>query len=97
MTNDAPLWMIVSDTAYERAAKKFFRKHPDLIVRYAAVVEKLQTDPHDRSLRTHPLHGALHGMFGVTITESYRVIITIVVKEHEVHLLAIGDHDEAYR
>lgn len=89
--------MIVSDATYEWAAKKFFRKHPDLIVRYEAVIEKLQADPHNRSLRTHPLHGALQGMFGVTITESYRVTITIVVKEHEVHLLAIGDHDEAYR
>ncbi len=89
--------MIVSDAAYERAAKKFFRKRPDLIAKYEAVVEKLQADPHDRSLRTHPLHGAINGMLGVTITESSRVIITIVVKEHEVHLLAIGDHDEAYR
>ncbi len=97
MTSDAPVWLIVSDTAYERDAKKFFRKHPDLVVRYEAVVEKLRADPHDRSLRPHPLHSALQGMFGVTITEGYRVIITIVVTEHAVHLLAIGGHDEAYR
>jgi len=96
MTSDAPLWLIVSDAAYERAAKKFFRKHPDLIVRYEAVVEKLQADPRDRSLHPPPLHSALQGMFGVTITEGFRVTITIVVKEQKVHLLMIGDHDEAY-
>ncbi len=96
MTNSPALWAIVSDTAYEKSAKKFLAKHPELTERYATVIGKTQINPHDRSLKTHPLHGPLRGTFGVSINDKYRVAITIEIKGREVHLLAIGDHDETY-
>ncbi|MDQ6832575.1 MAG: plasmid stabilization protein [Chloroflexota bacterium] len=96
MRSNAP-YTLVPSLSFQKQAKKFLTKHPELRGKYEAILATLRADPHDRSLRTHPLHGALQGRFGVTITENYRVIITIIVKEHAVHLLAIGDHDEAYR
>lgn len=96
MTSNAP-YTLVPASSFQKQAKKFLAKHPELRGKYETILAKLQADPHDRSLRTHPLHGALQGRLGVTITESYRVIITIVVTEHAVHLLTIGDHDEADR
>ena len=87
---------ITTTESFERALKRFFRKHPDLRGRFADVLALLQRDPYAPSLRTHPLRGELAGYFGVSLTHAYRILITIRVTEREVTLLDIGTHDEVY-
>ena len=63
----------------------------------AAVVDNLQQDPFAPHLAYHPLGGKLKGVQAVSITDSYRPTLTIVLSEKEIILLDIGSHDEVYR
>jgi addiction module RelE/StbE family toxin len=80
-----------------RRAKKFFKKHPDLKLAFEELVEDLRRNPFQPHLEYHHLSGKLEGIQAVSLTHSYRVSLTIVVKEKEIILLDIGTHDEVYR
>lgn len=57
----------------------------------------MQQDPFAPHLAYHPLGGKLKGVQAVSITDSYRPTLTIVLSEKEIILLDIGSHDEVYR
>jgi len=78
-------------------ARKFFKKHPDLTPRFAAIFEQLQQDPFQPSLGLHPLSGKLAGCHAVRLSYSYRITLTMLITEKEITLLDIGSHDEVYR
>jgi mRNA-degrading endonuclease YafQ of YafQ-DinJ toxin-antitoxin module len=88
--------LIWTDT-FLRTARKFFRKHPDLKPIFEDVVKKLQKNPIDPSLRFHHLKGKHRGKSSVSLTYTYRIIITIEMTDKEIYLLDIGSHDEVYR
>jgi addiction module RelE/StbE family toxin len=88
---------LVTTEYFLRRARKFFKKHPDLRGRFAQVVDDLQQDPFAPHLDYHHLGGKLKGMQAVRLTDSYRIILTIVIAEKEIFLLDIGTHDEVYR
>lgn len=90
------LYVLVTPERFKRTAKKFLRKHPDLRKRLATVFDTLTRDPFAVSLRTHPLHGELDGLWGVSITYDYRLVVTIRISEREIELLDIGTHDAVY-
>lgn len=87
---------IATTEGFERASKRFFRKHPDLRERFADVLVLLQRDPYAPSLRAHLLRGELAGYFGVSLTHDYCILIIIRVTKCKVILLDIGTHDEVY-
>jgi mRNA-degrading endonuclease YafQ of YafQ-DinJ toxin-antitoxin module len=91
------LWKIVDTPYYQRALKRFLRKHPDLRRTYDDVVRLLATDPYAPSLKLHLLDGQHAGEYAVSVTYTYRMILTIVVIEHQIVLLDIGSHDDVYR
>ena len=78
-------------------ARKFFKKHPDLKEAFEKLVEDLRHDPFQPHLEYHRLSGKLVGVQAVSLTRSYRVTLTIIIKEKEIILLDIGTHDEVYR
>ena len=80
-----------------RRARKFLKKHPDLKERFAQVVEDLRQDPFAPHLAYHPVGGKLKGVQAVSLTDSYRITLTIVITEKEIILLDIGSHDEVHR
>jgi len=88
---------IVTPERFLRSARKFFRRHPDLKARFAAVLGALQEDPFQPHLELHPLAGKLEGCHAVSLTHSYRVTLTLLVTEKEIILLDIGSHDQVYR
>ncbi len=79
-----------------RAANRFFRKHPDLEPRYLQIIEALERDPFQPSLRLHPLRGRLEGTHAVSLTYAYRITLTLAISERTITLLDIGSHDEVY-
>ena len=91
------LWKIVDTPYYQRALKRFLRKHPDLRRTYDDVIRLLATDPYAPSLKLHPLGGQQAGEYAVSVTYTYRMILTIVVIEHQIILLDIVSHDDVYR
>ena len=90
-------WTLVTTVSFERRARKFLTKHPDLRSRFIETFEKLRSDPFEPGLRLHPLGGKLQGLQAVSLTYSYRITLTIQITEQEILLLDIGTHDEVYR
>ncbi len=87
---------LVTTAFFERRARKFLTKHPDLRPRFIQTLEQLRSDPFEPSLKLHPLTGKLQGMQAISLTYSYRITLTLQVTEHEILLLDIGSHDEVY-
>jgi addiction module RelE/StbE family toxin len=63
----------------------------------AATLRDLEADPFQPHLRYHALGGKLKGFKAVSITHSYRIVLTVEVTDKEVILLDVGSHDEVYR
>ena len=85
---------LVTTQHFERRARKFLRKHPDLRPTLRDTLDDLSRDPFQPRLKLHPLAGKLEGMQAVSLTYSYR--LTLKVTEQEIVLLDIGTHDDVY-
>jgi addiction module RelE/StbE family toxin len=91
------VYAIVTPQQFLRQARKFFKRHPELKPRFAAVLGDLQMDPFQPHLELHPLSGKLSGCYAVSLTYSYRLTLTLMMTGKEIILLDIGSHDEVYR
>ena len=89
-------WTLVTTARFDRRARKFLAGNPNRRFRFIEALEKLRTDPFDRSLRLHQLGGKLRDLQAVSLTYSYRIVLTLQVTEHEILLIDIGSHDEVY-
>lgn len=90
-------YTLVTTRQFERRAKKFLRKHPELNSTLAEKFDQLRQDPFQPSLKLHPLSGKLEGLQSVSLTHSYRLILTVQIIDEEIVLLDIGSHDDVYR
>jgi len=61
------------------------------------MVRDLEKDPFQPHLKYHHLGGKFKGKQSVSITDDYRITMTIVITEKEIQLLDIGPHDKVYR
>jgi len=75
---------------YSKVEKKFFKKHKDLINKYAQILKELSIDPFDNSLKTHKLKGNLSEY------HEYRIVMVIKIVEDKIILVNIGTHDDVY-
>lgn len=91
------MFKIVTTSFSLRRLRKFLKKHPELRERFALVVDSLAVDPFDPRLRYHQLSGKLQGLQAVSLTESYRLVLTVIISDQEIILLDIGSQEEAYR
>ncbi|MCK4838320.1 MAG: type II toxin-antitoxin system mRNA interferase toxin, RelE/StbE family [Desulfobulbaceae bacterium] len=89
-------YRIIYPESYIRRARKFFKRHPDLIGQYRKILELLEINPRHPSLRLHPLKGKLAGLHSISINTGYRISLEMVISEQEIILVNIGTHDEVY-
>ena len=89
-------WALATTAFFDRRARKFLGRHPDLRARFAETLQRLCADPFDPGLRLHPLSGKLEGLHAVSLTYSYRITLTLKITEREILLIDIGSHDEVY-
>lgn len=87
-------WTLVTTASFDRRARKFLSRHPDLRERLADTLRKLCADPFEPSLRLHPLSGKLEGLQAIRLTYGYRITLNLQLTEREILLLDIGSHDE---
>lgn len=87
---------IVFTESYVRRARKFFKRHPDILSPYDKCLQILELNPFHPSLRLHPLCGKLQGLYSISITMSYRLTIEFVIDGKEIIPIHIGTHDEIY-
>lgn len=89
-------WTLATTAFFDRRARKFLSKHPELRSRFMDTLAQLRTDPFEPGLRLHPLGGKLQGVQAVSLTYSYRITLSVQITEHEILLLDMGSHDEVY-
>ena len=89
-------WRLVITASYEKKLKRFLKKHPEVLERYAKAMVLLERDPWHPSLRLHKLKGRLREYHSISITLSYRVMIDLVIEDENIIPLDIGTHDEVY-
>jgi mRNA-degrading endonuclease YafQ of YafQ-DinJ toxin-antitoxin module len=87
---------LIFPESYLQRARKFFRRHPELRRQYQKTLELLELNPHHPSLRLHKLEGRFQGLSSVSINMSYRIVIEMIVREHEIIFVNVGTHDQVY-
>jgi len=87
---------IVTTTHYEKKLKVFKSKHPELRDKYVKTITLLGINPSHPSLRLHKLKGNLSDLHSVSLNMKYRILLDFVIKDDQVILIDIGDHDGMY-
>jgi len=82
--------------SYLRRAKKFFKRHPEVLGQYQKTLQLLEVNPYHPSLRLHGLKGRLQGLSSVSINMQYRIILEFEIHGEDIVLVDIGDHDGVY-
>ncbi len=87
---------LVRNKFYQKKEQKFFKKHPNLLDKYANVLKKLSNEPSEPTLKLHKLQGKLKDFHAVSLSYEYRVILLINIVDEKIVLVDIGTHDEVY-
>ncbi len=89
-------YKIIYTDSYINKAKRFVKKHPELVTQYEKTLKILENDPHHPSLRLHQLKGKLKDLYSISINISYRITLEFYLKDKEIVLVNVGHHDEVY-
>lgn len=89
-------YRLIYPESYIRKAKKFLKKHPQVKNQYQKTLELLELNPNHPSLRLHSLQGRLSSLSSVSINISYRIVLQILIKDKDIILVDVGNHDQVY-
>ena len=89
-------YTLVFTEQYNRRAKRFLTRHPELAQQYLKTLQILEADPRHPSLRLHALKGKLEGLHSVSINVSYRITLELLIQDGEIIPVNVGDHDAVY-
>lgn len=87
---------LVFTEQYTKRAIRFLKRHPELEGQYLKTLQILEANPFHPSLRLHQLSGKLSGLHSVSINLSYRITLELLITEHEIIPVNVGDHDAVY-
>lgn len=87
---------IIYTDSYIKMAKKFVKKHPELLSQYAKTLKLLELNPFHPSLRLHKLTGKLSELYSVSINMTYRISIDFIIDDKKIIPINVGKHDEVY-
>lgn len=89
-------YRLIYTNSYLRRAKKFLKKHPQILGQYEKTLQLLELNPHHPSLRLHGLRGPLSGLSSVSINMSYRIVLELIIQDRDIILVDIGHHGRVY-
>ncbi len=87
---------IVYTEGYIKRAKKFIKKHPELLEQYRKTLILLELNPAHPSLRLHKLSGKQKNLYSVSINISYRISMEFYIEKDRIIPVDVGSHDEIY-
>jgi len=87
---------LIYPESFIRRARKFLKKHPEILNQYQKTLELLELNPYHPSLRLHSLQGRMSSLSSVSINISYRIVIEFIIEDDEVLLVNIGKHGQVY-
>ena len=89
-------YRLVFTEQYNRRALRFIKRHPELKKQYLKTLQLLTLNPQHPSLRLHALKGRLKPLQSVSINLSYCITLELLIKEEQIILMNVGDHDAVY-
>ena len=89
-------YRIIYPDSYVRKARKFLKRHPEVHSQYQKTLELLEVNPRHPSLRLHGLQGRLDGLSSVSINMSYRIVLEMIIRDQDIILVDVGNHDQVY-
>ncbi len=89
-------YRLIYPDSYNKRAKKFLCKHPEIHNQYRKTLELLEFDPYHPSLRLHGLEGRLKDLSSVSINMSYRIVLELEIKDKAITLINVGSHNQVY-
>lgn len=89
-------YKLVYTDSYTKRARKFLKKHPEVLKQYEKTLMLLELNPQHPSLRLHQLKGKLLDLHSISINISYRITITFMITEKTIVPIDVGTHDEVY-
>lgn len=89
-------YTLVFTDAYNRRARRWLKRHPDLRQTYLKTLKLLEANPFHPSLRLHAISGRHTGLHSVSINLSYRITLEFLISDREIILVNIGDHGAVY-
>ena len=87
---------ILYTDSYIRRARRFVKRHPELIEQYRKTLHLLEADPSHPSLRLHKLSGKLSALYAVSINTIYRIALEFIIQDDTIIPVHVGTHDEVY-
>ena len=87
---------IIYTETYIKRAKKFIKKHHEIISQYEKTLKLIEINPLHPSLRLHKLKGRLSDLYSVSINISYRICIDFIIQNKKIIPIDIGKHDDVY-
>jgi mRNA-degrading endonuclease YafQ of YafQ-DinJ toxin-antitoxin module len=87
---------IIFTESYNKKAKKFIQKHPELESQYVKTLKLLELNPFHPSLRLHKLTGKFKEIYSISINLLYRITLEFLIKNNQIIPIDIGSHDEVY-
>jgi len=96
LAHDSEALISVFTAQYEKRARRFLKRHPDLESNYLKSLKLLETNPFHPSLRLHRLSGRLSGLHSISITLSHRVTLEFLINGEDIVPVNVADHDTVY-
>jgi mRNA-degrading endonuclease YafQ of YafQ-DinJ toxin-antitoxin module len=90
------VFKLIYTDSYNKRAKKFLKKHKNLISQYEKVLTLLEINPYHPSLRLHKLEGKLIDLHSISINISYRMTLEFIIEEETIIPINIGSHEDVY-
>ncbi len=87
---------ILYTDGYVKKARRFIKKHPELISQYKMTLTLLELNPLHPSLRLHKLEGRFKDLYSVSINITYRISIELLLENDTIIPINIGAHDATY-
>jgi len=87
---------IILTKSFKRKADIFLKLHPTLKPKYKKTLLLLEANPYHPSLRLHKLKGDLFDLYSVSLNMKYRILLDFIIKDDQIILINIGDHDGLY-
>ena len=87
---------LIYTESYIKRARKFIKKHPELISQYEKTLKLLEINPFHPSIRLHKLKGKLSDLYSVSINITYRISIEFIIEKDLIIPIDVGSHDDVY-
>ena len=88
------MYSLIFTESYEIKARKFLKKHPEVIGQYEKALKLLVLNPYHPSLRIHKVNIQGDEVFSISINISYRITIDLLIDKMEIIPINIGSHDD---